>query len=445
MEERSASAGWGPWGWALIAAILLVSVAIWVFLIGARQDNAPPAIDTRAPSGKTEPVVPPNDPADTKTPTPQTDHATTTAPGGETGAGERTPDVTGTAGSVVTPATPDPGPVPEALDPPQPAGAVGNLPAPVIDVVRVDPDGNAVIAGTAPPGSRVVLMMDDVEIEAPQAGPDGGFVSLLTLPMSDSPRVLTLRAEQDGRIALSTDQIIIAPSPATASPVPPPPAAGAPASPPAAGSAPQTDQLVAEAPANPAAPPSPEEAPARPTDPAVFRSGTDGVEVLQSPDLPDPVPARVTLDTISYSTEGAVMLRGTSRRDTVVRVYLDNRPVTDLATNARGRFRGEIGAVEPGLYTLRLDEVDAGGRVLSRLETPFKREAPEALQPVAPTADKAGSPVRAVTVQTGDTLWAISRERYGEGVLYVKVVEANRDSIRDPDLIYPGQVFAIPD
>jgi nucleoid-associated protein YgaU len=53
--------------------------------------------------------------------------------------------------------------------------------------------------------------------------------------------------------------------------------------------------------------------------------------------------------------------------------------------------------------------------------------------------------VRAVTVQEGDTLWAISRDRYGSGVLYVRVFGANRNAIRDPDLIYPGQVFTIPE
>lgn len=50
----------------------------------------------------------------------------------------------------------------------------------------------------------------------------------------------------------------------------------------------------------------------------------------------------------------------------------------------------------------------------------------------------------AVTVQPGNTLWAIARENYGEGILYVRLYEANRDRIRDPDLIYPGQVFDIP-
>ena len=50
-----------------------------------------------------------------------------------------------------------------------------------------------------------------------------------------------------------------------------------------------------------------------------------------------------------------------------------------------------------------------------------------------------------VTVQPGFTLWQIATEQLGAGVRYVQVFEANRDQIRDPDLIYPGQVFAIPE
>jgi nucleoid-associated protein YgaU len=53
--------------------------------------------------------------------------------------------------------------------------------------------------------------------------------------------------------------------------------------------------------------------------------------------------------------------------------------------------------------------------------------------------------VRLVTVQPGNTLWGISRRSYGEGTLFVRVFEANRARIRDPDLIYPGQVFTVPD
>ena len=45
---------------------------------------------------------------------------------------------------------------------------------------------------------------------------------------------------------------------------------------------------------------------------------------------------------------------------------------------------------------------------------------------------------------TGRPLWRIARRVYGEGTRYAVIYQANRDMIRDPDLIYPGQVFAVP-
>jgi nucleoid-associated protein YgaU len=48
------------------------------------------------------------------------------------------------------------------------------------------------------------------------------------------------------------------------------------------------------------------------------------------------------------------------------------------------------------------------------------------------------------TVQSGDTLWKIAQEAYGSGAEYMKIFEANRDQLDNPDLIRPGQVLKIP-
>ena len=48
------------------------------------------------------------------------------------------------------------------------------------------------------------------------------------------------------------------------------------------------------------------------------------------------------------------------------------------------------------------------------------------------------------TVQKGDSLWKIAKQFYGNGAQYSKIVSANADKIKNPNLIYPGQVFTIP-
>lgn len=48
------------------------------------------------------------------------------------------------------------------------------------------------------------------------------------------------------------------------------------------------------------------------------------------------------------------------------------------------------------------------------------------------------------TVQPGDTLWKIAKQFYGEGNAYLKIFEANKGLLKDPDHIYPGQELVIP-
>lgn len=60
----------------------------------------------------------------------------------------------------------------------------------------------------------------------------------------------------------------------------------------------------------------------------------------------------------------------------------------------------------------------------------------------APEPDKPRS--GKVVIQPGNNLWKLSRVIYGRGINFTVIYDANKEQIRDPDLIYPGQIFAIP-
>ncbi|MFD0857448.1 LysM peptidoglycan-binding domain-containing protein [Roseovarius aquimarinus] len=374
-------------------------------------------------------------------------------------------------------------------------------PAPRIDVFRLEPDGTALIAGRAAAGWQVTLLLDGEAIASVAPSGDGAFAEFAEIAPSDAPRVLTLRMsgpEGEGDIA-GAGEILIAPSPRQVAEAEAEPEAEEEAAPeaeaetqPAPEIALSSDGLAAtEAAAPPlsdedrsapalaalsqdaalpagtgdapegAAAPETGAAPAA-ASPAVLMSDAEGVRVIQAPEPNERAPevmSSVALDAISYSDAGDVELSGRASGQGFVRVYLDNTPVTTSRIFEDGTWRTSLPKVDTGIYTLRIDEVSAEGVVTSRVETPFKREdralladlAEETAQPEPAAATSATEPqsgpaaIRAVTVQPGNTLWAISRDTYGEGILYLRVFEANADRIRDPDLIYPGQVFELPE
>ncbi len=201
-----------------------------------------------------------------------------------------------------------------------------------------------------------------------------------------------------------------------------------------------------------------QQAPA-PHDP--YTESHHGATVLQG--AAQAAPGAVTIAAIAYTPDGAVQLSGVGAPTATVRLYLNNTGVADALVAGNGTWVSVLRDVAPGVYQLRADQIDAEGKVTSRFETPFQRETPEALaaamkpaaaagvpvprSPTEPAAAPAPAPVApvSVTVQPGFTLWQIAREKLGDGVMYVKVFEANKEQIGDPDLIYPGQVFTIPD
>jgi LysM repeat protein len=64
--------------------------------------------------------------------------------------------------------------------------------------------------------------------------------------------------------------------------------------------------------------------------------------------------------------------------------------------------------------------------------------------PATASAVKTKAESRTYTVKSGDTLSKIAKQVLGDGAAYMKIFEANRDQLTNPDLIKPGQVLRLP-
>lgn len=321
---------------------------------------------------------------------------------------------------------------PELAAPKPPVVAPPVLPS--FDLVRVEPDGSTTVAGRAEPLSEIIVELDGTEVARDRVGSDGSFVQVFPAGTSDAPRLIRLKSSLSGTDWLVSKESAVLGPIAAPRPVEPPvkPEQVAEKTPPAKDVQPKPTPAKPEATAE-----APKEAAPPDTTPAVVIASNEGVRLVQKPKGKAPaIMSAVALDTISYSDAGQVELAGRAKGNGFVRVYIDNKPVTTSRIAPDGNWRTGLPNVDTGIYTLRVDEIDASGKVTSRVETPFKREAQDVVV-------EAGQ-VKAITVQPGNTLWALAQDTYGDGVLYVRLFEANRDRIRDPDLIFPGQVFDLP-
>ncbi|MEM8822817.1 MAG: LysM peptidoglycan-binding domain-containing protein [Pseudomonadota bacterium] len=369
------------------------------------------------------------------------------------------PDQGETAAASTEEETPDPAsnvaPVEQADATPPVANPANQTPQPPdFDVVRIDGAGRAVVAGRASPDQDVTLRVDGREVASVRADDQGNFVSFFDVPQSEAPQILSLESIDDsGAVQAAEESVIVAPAPETSS---------EPVEPEIAAIPDQSDDFRVAADDAPeiaatidAQPPESQTADANDDDasdnaptvtaeaapsaaPRLFQTGPQGLRVLSDGDQAPDVRTDLGIDAITYNAQGEVQLTGRAGEGAELRIYLDNRPVQDVQADGGGAWASQLPDVPPGVYTLRVDAIQPDGQVMRRIETPFERTDPTLAAALAAGAE-------AITVQPGFTLWAISEGHFGDGIQYVQIFEANRDLIRDPDLIYPGQVFALPD
>ncbi|MBL1421522.1 MAG: LysM peptidoglycan-binding domain-containing protein [Alphaproteobacteria bacterium] len=203
----------------------------------------------------------------------------------------------------------------------------------------------------------------------------------------------------------------------------------------------------------------------------------------------------MTFNSMDYNEKGEIIFSGDAKANELVRVYINNEFIGESGADTSGRWSLDTGYVmQAGPNSLRFDQVDETGNVSSRRETNITmpklaqvatisepktetivKEAAttaDTVEETTETATAANPTVETVantqvTTETkeeplpeaeiievnggraiiiwGDNLWNISSKIYGKGELYTTIFKANKGQIRDPNLIYPGQVFLLPE
>ncbi|WP_193371097.1 LysM peptidoglycan-binding domain-containing protein [Pelagibius marinus] len=376
-----------------IGAAVIVSAGIFgFFFFGAEEEGPPVVAESAAPQA--EAPAPPAPPAPSSTQAAET----TAAPAASGQPQSSTPIVQ------VKPRDPSATQSAEA-----PAARDGEeSEAPSFDVVRVEKTGETVIAGRAKPDSEVNVTTEDGEsLGRAHADRSGTWAIVTEQPLAPGSHEIGIESKDaEGETHLSEEVVVVVvPEPAAAQS-----SSAAPAKPKA------RDQVLAV---------------------LTPRQGEGASKVLQQgPEAEDGIAAGdLVLDSVDYDELGRVTVGGRAAHGSRLRIYLDNQLVGETVAGPDGRWsHSPEDPVAEGLHALRVDRVAQDGSVLARVETPFSREAVRVAQ-----ADE-----EFVIVQPGNSLWRIARRTYGEGLRYTVIYQANKDQIRDPDLIYPGQVFEVP-
>ena len=271
---------------------------------------------------------------------------------------------------------------------------------PSFDVVSVDPAGETVVAGRAAPHVKVALLDRGRTLGEAMTDAQGQFVIIPT-PLPPGDHSLMLSAAADGTAETSNAVAVAVAAP------------------------PRTPPTAASAAASPVAPAA---------------------------------PAEIAIQSVEASAEGGMIARGEARPNATVRLYVDGAAVGDAKTRDDGRWSLTVKrGMTPGGYAVRADEIDPGdAKVVARAEAPFSVPALTAPEKQASAASTTSPPpvpspsdvvvdrVQTHHVERGHTLWGISQKFYGDGSRYAIIFSANSDQIRDPNRIYPGQTFVVP-
>jgi nucleoid-associated protein YgaU len=314
----------------------------------------------------------------------------------------------------------------------QPPNATPAAPL-TIDLARVKPDGAAVFAGTAAPNAKIRIFEGDILLGETIANANGEWVIVLEKSLAAGQHLISVAMERsDGTTEMADRSLaveiyqdtetkpLVALLPETATEVPvliqSPDDVDKTKSAATASEATASGTIVADA---------AEAAPAKPQ--AKSQIAASQIAASQI--------AALAPSAIVWRDASRILISGTSRGGVRVAVndakgqFGEALVLVDGAWQVAGSLDMDI-----AVNQLRFALFDDANQIIARYDLPVKA------RDLAKGQD--GSPL--VVVNKGDMLWRIAYHQLGEGVKYVDIVRRNQQDIADPDLIFPKQIFAVP-
>jgi len=299
-----------------------------------------------------------------------------------------------------------------------PAGTVIPL---IINIARIGPDGSAVIAGTAPPETEIRVLDGTAPLVTTQSNGKGEWVAVPDdLLGAGNHLIVAEMTGPDGQIIRTERGVLVE-------------LADSGAEKPLVALVPMSDDAAVEILSAPDQLASADIA----EKPADSQESAEQVQAQKEVTAILVMPPEIYIGTLSWSAKNILQIKGKSNGGAAVTGSFAGQSFADVSLDEQGNWSTKISvpATQSGMALIQANLLDVDNSLI--LSTQVDVDLAQL------NVGLDGSEM--VIIRKGDMLWRIAYRTYGSGIRYLDILKRNARQINNPDLIYPAQVFALPD
>ena len=279
---------------------------------------------------------------------------------------------------------------------------------PKVDIIKVEPDGSFVIAGAGKPNSEILILEKGKIIESAKVDKSGTWAIISNKRLSSGDNLIVIdQNNQDGTHSLSREIYVT-----------------------------KIDKKNKS----------------KPMVVAIPNQDGGKIQIIQKPSklknsekektFSVPIVNKLNLplktfrvDSIFFNELGNVSIQGKANFGSYIDLHINNIIIKKLYISSGPEWKfNSLKVFDFGQHRLKVILRSKDNNVLKKIELPFMRvKIPEWMLPED-----------YVIIKPGDILWSISYRIYGNPFKYIEIYKENKDQISNPDLIFPGQIFALP-